>query len=114
MERADIAEFANPRSLLQELDLKLLEQFESTNVKISLGNNPYLKVTKNSHYCIHTPKQEEHLSEPLAQFFPIRHSIPLTEILATVNRQTKFANELQHLQQQYNRNKPVNSLLPAL
>jgi len=114
MERADIAKFADPRSLLQELDLKLLEQFESTNAKISSGNNPYFKATKNSHYCIHTPKQEEHLSEPLAQFFPMRHFIPLTEILATVNWQTKFVNELQHLQQQYNRNKPVNSLFAGL
>lgn len=114
LERAGMTKFVAPKPILHELNQKLLEQFESTNREISLGNNPYIKLAKNGTYCVHTPKQEEYLSEPLTPLFPVRHFIPLTEILATVNWQTKFTNELQHWQQQYNRAKPVSSLFAGL
>ncbi len=45
--------------------------------------------------------QEERKSDPLQQFFPERHYVPLTEVLATVNQHCGFLDELQHWQQQH-------------
>jgi TnpA family transposase len=114
LERAGMACFSDPKPLLQELEPKLLAQFTATNRNIHSGSNPYIKLRKNGDFCVNTPKQEEHLTEPLAPFLPVRHFVPLTEILATVNWQTKFSDELQHWQQQYNRDKPIRTLFAGL
>jgi len=114
LERVGMTKFSDPKPILKDLEQKLSEQFKTTNSKISSSQNSYVKLTNNSNFIVSTPKQEEHTAEPLAPFFPIKHFIPLTEILATVNHQTKFTNELQHWQQQYNRKKPVSSLLAGV
>lgn len=114
LERAGMTKFSEPRSILKDLKQKLSDQFKTTNSKISSSQNAYVKLTNNGNFIVSTPKQEEHTAEPLAPFFPIKHFIPLTEILATVNHQTKFTNELQHWQQQYNRKKPVSSLFAGV
>jgi len=114
LERANLANFSNPDHLLEDLDKKLFAQFVHTNKKVSLGDNYYIKFTKNGEYSVSTPKQEEDQYDALATIFPTSHFIPLTEILATVNWQTNFTNELQHWQQRYNRTKPINSLFAGL
>lgn len=114
LERADMIKFSNTKLILEDLDQKLLKQFKITNSNISCRQNPYVKLTKNDHFIVNTPKQEEHTTEALSPFFPMKHLIPLTEILATVNHQTNFTSELQHWQQQYNRGKSVSSLLAGV
>ena len=108
------SQFVNPKPILNSLNNQLLKQFEVTNIKISSGKNPYIKLSKNGDYYIYTPKQEELSSEPLSSFLPARHFIPLSEILATVNWHSKFTNELQPWQQQYNRTKPVKFFFAGL
>lgn len=50
-------------------------------------------------FRVSTPKRDEEESEPLRHWFPERHYVPLTEILATVNLHTEFSTELRHLRQ---------------
>ena len=114
LERTGMSSFTDPKPLLQELEPKLLAQFITTNERINAGSNPHLKLAKNGDFWVSTPKQEEHLTEALAPFLPVRHFVPLTGILATVSWQTKFSDELQHWQQQYNRDKPVRTLFAGL
>ena len=45
-------------------------------------------------------------AEPLQGFFPERQYVPLSEVLATVNRYAGFLDEFQHWQQRYNRRQP--------
>jgi hypothetical protein len=113
LKRADLEAFVDPLPILRELDQKLLQQFKITNMNIISGQNSYVKLKKNGDFIVHTPKQDDadDKVEPLAPFFPQRHYVPLSEILATVNFKTEFTNELQHWQQQYNRRKPVQPLL---
>jgi hypothetical protein len=49
---------------------------------------------KGKAFRVSTPKQDEEESEPLRHFFPERHYVPLTEILATVNLHTKHLSPI--------------------
>ena len=90
LERAGMTNFANSKPLLQELEKKLYEQFVATNNNISSGSNPHIKFSTDSKYSIHTPRQEVILSELFSPLLPVKNFIPLAEILATVNSQTRF------------------------
>ena len=91
--------FADPAPVLAELDAALQTRFEDTNRAIAEGLNPHFKMLKGKAFRVSTPKQDEEESEPLRHFFPERHYVPLTEILATVNLHAGFASELRHLRQ---------------
>jgi hypothetical protein len=108
LERAGLSGFKDPAPVLEELDAALQSRFEDTNRAIAEGKNPHFKMLKGEDFRVSTPKQDEE-SEPLRQFFPARHYVPLTEILATVNLHTEFTAELRHLRQTHVR--PVSEKL---
>jgi hypothetical protein len=99
LDRAGMAGFKDPVPVLAELDAALQTRFEDTNRAIAEGVNPHIKMLTGKAFRVSTPKQDEEESEPLRHFFPERHYVPLTEILATVNLHTGFATELRHLRQ---------------
>jgi TnpA family transposase len=99
LERAGMTGFKDPAPVLAELDATLQTRFEDTNRAIAEGLNPHFKTLTGKAFRVSTPKQDEEESEPLRRFFPERHFVPLTEILATTNLHTKFAGELRHLRQ---------------
>jgi TnpA family transposase len=99
LERAGMTRFADPAPVLAELDVALQSRFEDTNRAIAEGLNPHFKMLKGKAFRVSTPKQDEEESEPLRHFFPERHYVPLTEILATVNLHAGFGSELRHLRQ---------------
>ena len=99
LDRAGMTGFKDPIPVLEELDAALQTRFEDTNRSIAEGLNPHFKMLTGKAFRVTTPKQDEEESEPLRHFFPERHYVPLTEILATVNLHTGFATELRHLRQ---------------
>jgi TnpA family transposase len=99
LDRAGMTGFADPAPVLAELDAAIQTRFEDTNRAIAEGLNPHFKMLKGKAFRVSTPKQDDEESEPLRHFFPERHYVPLTEILATVNLHTGFAAELRHLRQ---------------
>jgi TnpA family transposase len=109
LERAGLSGFKDPAPVLEELDAALQSRFEDTNRAIAEGKNPHFKMLTGKAFRVSTPKQDEEESEPLRQFFPERHCVPLTEILATVNLHTEFTAELRHLRQTHVR--PVSEKL---
>jgi TnpA family transposase len=101
LERAGLQAFADPRSVLAELDEQLYAQYLTTNHNIQECKNPFIKFGQKGVFSLTTPKAEESDAEPLQHFFPERHYVALLEVLATVNRYSGFLNELQHWQQRY-------------
>ena len=99
LDRAGMAGFTDPAPVLAELDAALQARFEDTNRAIAEELNPHFKMLTGKAFRVSTPKQDEDESEPLRHFFPERHYVPLTQILATVNLHTEFATELRHLRQ---------------
>ncbi len=108
LERAGLTEFSDPKKVMRELDEALYQQYQATNVAAIKGENPHLKVLANGGFCIATPALDEKENNPLQQFFPERHYVPLTEVLATVNQHSGFLKEMQHWQQRHIRS-PVSS-----
>src|SRR5271165_7278329 len=98
--------------VLAELDEALSCQYGITNANIHEGKNPYIKF-KNTGFTLSTLKQEESDAEPLQQFFPERHYLPLLEILAIVNRYSHWMNELQHWQQRHHCRRPSEQTVYA-
>ena len=80
-------DFADPESVLDALDDALHKQYEITNDNIRAGDNPHVQFKKNG-------------------LFQHHQYVPLSEVLATVNRYAGFLDEFQHWQQRYNRRQP--------
>lgn len=113
LERAGLAEFADPEPVLRALDTALHQQYEITNRNAREGVNPYLKIAANRSFRIATPALEEVESEPLRNSFPARHYVPLPEILATVNQHCGLLDELQHWQQTRSHHPPSSAVMFA-
>jgi TnpA family transposase len=113
IERAGLEAFVDPRKVLKELDEALYQQCLTINQNIAEGKNSHIKFKKNGGFTLSTPKQEESDAESLQQYFPERRVVPLVEVLATVNRFTHFADELQHPQQRYHHGKPSEGAIYA-
>jgi TnpA family transposase len=112
IERAQLQTFVDPHRVLAELDEALSCQYGITNANIHEGKNPYIKF-KNTGFTLSTPTQEESDAEPLQQFFPERHYLPLLEILATVNRYSHWMDELQHWRQRHHCGRPSEQTVYA-
>lgn len=93
----------DPQHVLQGLEKKLYEQYQTRNNNAITGKNLHLKFNENGSFRIATPALDEHESESLQQYFPERRNVPLTEVLATVNRHCGFLDDLQHWQQRHTR-----------
>lgn len=113
LERAGLAEFADPEPVLRALDTALHQQYEITNRNAREGANPYLKIAANRSFRIATPALEDVESEPLRNSFPARHYVPLPEILATVNQHCGLLEELQHWQQTHSHQPPSPAVMFA-
>ena len=101
LERAGMNDLSDPDKLLKELDKSLYQQYQTTNNNLASGHNPHLKVAASGSFRIATPALDDHDSQPLQPFFPKRHIVPLTEILATTNQYSNFLGEFGHWQQQH-------------
>jgi hypothetical protein len=70
LERAGLTEFTDPQNVLQGLEKKLYEQYQTTNSNAITGKNPHLKFNENGSFRIATPALDEHESESLQQYSP--------------------------------------------
>ncbi len=113
LERAGLADFADPAPVLAALDDTLHRQYQQTNAAIREGTNPHLKITANGGFRVATPAQGEIESEPMNGILPQRHYVPLAEILATVNRHCGLLDEFRHLRQAHVRQSPGPATLFA-
>ncbi len=113
LERAALQSFVDPKNVLKELDEMLYRQYVTTNNNIIDGSNILVSFDKKGRFRLKTPKQDNPEVEPLQNFFPDRHYVPLLEVLATVNRHSGFLDEFQHWQQRYHRTTPPQKVFYA-
>ena len=106
VKQANLQPFANPRLVLEDLERHLQEQYVTTNTRLLDNQNAYVSQKADASLLVKTPAQPTVNTEALSTFFPGRHYVALTEILATVHQLTQFLDELQHGQQQLRRARP--------
>lgn len=101
IERAGLADLADPSGVLAGLDDALHRQYTTTNGRIADGGNPFFRRSARHRFTVATPATEddEADAEPLWPLLPGRHVVPLPEVLATVNRRAGFSAECRPWQQ---------------
>ena len=97
LERAGLAEFADPDSVLATLNSVLAAQYQATNGRAS--NNPHLTLRKDGTFHIGTPAIDAREADPLGDLFPQRHDLPLAQVLETINSHCGMLRSFEHWQQ---------------
>lgn len=111
--QADFTHLKDHKKILENLRKKLEAAYESTNQSILLGENKNIRFRDNGKFSVTTPKVDKESAEKLVAWFPSTKIIPLSEVLATVNRMTGYLDELVHIQPKYPKKRPRNALFYA-
>jgi len=111
--QADFLHLKDHKKRLDDLRQKLEAGYESTNQSILLGQNKYMRFREDGKFSVTTPKVDKESTEKLVDWFPSTQIIPLSEVLATINRLTGYLNELVHIQPKHVKNRPRNALFYA-
>jgi TnpA family transposase len=113
LEQADLKGVADGRALLRELTAALDRQYAATNQHILEGTNEHITFHPDGSFHVRTPKEDEAAADTLGSFFPEDRYISLLEVLATVNRHSRFLDAFQHWQVKYAKRRPPERVLLA-
>ena len=98
---------------LATLATRLDQQYHQTNQHILAGANPHVQFRKDGTFHVRTPPIEPEDSAPLLGLLPKRRFISLLEVLATVQRFTRFLEAFAPWRVQYARTKPADRVFYA-
>ncbi|WP_269516755.1 Tn3 family transposase [Candidatus Odyssella acanthamoebae] len=111
LERAGLLNFLDSKTVLQQLDHALHEQYKATNTRAR--KNEYLSFKADGSFRIKTPPLDSRETDPLQAWFPKRHYIPLVEILETVHHHCDMLSAFEHWQQTHTSQTTSRPLLLA-
>ena len=97
LERAGLAEFADPEPVLATLRKALTQQYQRTNANAAA--NPHLKLRADGTFHIATPAAGADGPGPTNELFPQRHDVPLAQVLETINNHCGMLGAFEHWQQ---------------
>lgn len=84
-------------SVQKKIQSSLQNAFDKTYENLNTIDNPYVKVsTKNKRPQFSTPTKEKSNKEDLKSIFPPESSVPILEVLNTINLSTQFTNAFTH------------------
>jgi len=106
LQRADLLGVADCQQTIHELAARLDQQYHHTNQRIAQGANPHLHFHKDGSFHVSTPAAEANESESLRSLLPAERYISLVEVLATINRLTRFLEAFEPWHVKYARAKP--------
>ena len=97
LERAGLAEFADPEPVLATLRKALTQQFQRTNANAAA--NPHLKIRADGTFHIATPAARADGTSPASEPFPQRHDVPLAQVLETIHNHCGMLGAFEHWRQ---------------
>jgi TnpA family transposase len=113
LQRADLTAVADGPATLHTMAARLDQQYHQTNQRILAGENPHVHFRKDGTFHVSTPPIEPEDSTPLLGLLPKRRFISLLEVLATVQRFTRFLDAFAPWRVQYARAKPADRVFYA-
>jgi len=114
LERAGLTAFAEPLTILADLDARLFEQYQVTNQNLHTSVNEFASVRADDSLRLQTPTKHDDQDPPIMpRLFPEKHYIALSEVLATVDRYSGFLDGFQHWKQRHNRPRPAKKTFIA-
>lgn len=111
LERAGLAEFADPEPVLKTLNVALTTQYQTTNANAEI--NPNLTFRKDGTFHITTPALDVSETDSPWELFPQRHDVPLAQVLETINNHCGMLAAFAHWQQTHSRQTPSRPALLA-
>jgi len=112
LQRAELTDFSDPKTVLQTLEHTLDKQYNLTNDNILNKRNEFINFNKNGDFQLSTPKVETEEAEVLSGLFPKTY-ISLLEILSTINKACNFLDVFEHWQTKYIKSKPPDKTFLA-
>lgn len=97
LERAGLADFADPEPVLATLREALTQQYQRTNANAAA--NSHLKLRADGTFHIATPAAGADGPSPTSELFPQRHDVPLAQVLETINNHCGMLGAFEHWQQ---------------
>lgn len=107
LKKANLTHLNGLKTRIEGYKRILHHHFQYTNERIIKGENKYFRRSKNNNYHVITPKVEK--EEIQLNLFPQQATIPLSEVLATVDEVTHFLEYFEHLQPLYRKKRPDKS-----
>ena len=105
IKQADLEGVADFKKTLSKLETRLDEGFHYINRNILEERNQLITFSKKG-FHLSTPTSETDSTEALAELFPNKQYIALSEVLTTINRASHFLDAFEHWQAKYNRARP--------
>ena len=103
---AELSHLDNWNQHVEELKRQLDEAYHGTNKHILENKNPHIRFHKDRKFHVNTPASVPHEPQNDQPLFPAQKIIPLSEILATVEKLTGYLQAFTHLQPRNRRTKP--------
>lgn len=113
LKEAKLSKVKHWKTVLNKLKTRLDKQYNDTNQRIIKGENAYFSLRADGKPHVKTPKVEDSQREKALGVFPNEKVIPLSEVLATVNKVTNYLKELKHYQSYYRKQRPDNNVFFA-
>ena len=111
LDKANLSHLKDFQSRIDDFKKMIAFHFELTINNILKGKNKYFRKRKDDTYYVVTPRVEK--EEIDISFFPSEASVPLSEVLATIDSATNFLDEFKHLQAVYRKKRPDKSVFFA-
>lgn len=113
LQEAKLSKVKNWKTVLKKLKTRLDKHYKTTNQRILKGENPHFSLRTDGRPHVKTPKVEDSQREKALGVFPNEKVIPLSEVLATVNKVTNYLKDLKHYQPYYRKQRPDNNVFFA-
>lgn len=112
LDKANLKHLKDVKNRISDYKTMLHHHFKQTNENILNGQNKYFRKSKNNNYYVITPKVEK--EEPDISLFPPVASIPISEVLTTIDTITNFLEHFEHKQTLYRKKRPNKSTFFAV
>ncbi|MEM7373829.1 MAG: Tn3 family transposase [Bacteroidota bacterium] len=106
LKEADLTHLVNSTEHLKELEKRLNQAYDTSNRNILMGDNPHIRLHKSGKFHVNTPASTVSQILEDQPLFPSQKIIPLSEILATIEKLTGYLGAFSHLQPTYQKSRP--------
>jgi len=106
LQEANLIHLEDGTKHLVKLKKQLDDRYYQTNQNILENKNPHIRFHKDGKFRVNTPARIVEESQDDLSLFPDRKIIPLSEILATVEKLTGYLDSFDHLQYRSRKERP--------
>ena len=113
LEKTGLTKFSEVEYVLSNLQQTLDPLFFTVNQRVKDGENPYVKLKKESGFSLHTPAIEKLDYESVIDLIGRERYISIIQMMADINVDTQFTSCFQHFKHKGSKSIPKDAVLFA-